>query len=262
VTINTNGQGLEYKVNGTTYSSPKLFNWDIGSTQTLTAVSPQVMGAIKYVFSKWSNNNDTNLTQVITVNSNTALYTALYKTQFRLMSFEDPSGLPIVITNSYNFFDSATVVNVSVSPTQVQFNGMTYYFNHWFGTGQGSYSGTSANMQVTMHAPINEMVFYDTINTSISQIGSIIPDKYVLYQNYPNPFNPETKIKFDIAKSGLTKLKVYDLLGKEIQTIYTGNLNAGRYEFNFNGREYASGIYIYKLETDNYTQIMKMVLIK
>jgi hypothetical protein len=262
VTIKPNVQGLNYKVNNTTYNTPKLFTWDIGSTQTLEAISPQVVGANRYVFSKWSNNNDTNLVQTITVNSNIGEYTAIYKTQFRLMAIEDPSGLPITITNSYNFFDSATVVNVSVYPLQVQFNGMTYYFNHWFGTGLGSYSGTNANMQVTMHSPINEMVFYDTINTGINQIGSVIPDKYLLYQNYPNPFNPETKIKFDLPKSGLAKLKIYDLLGKEIQTLYSGNLNPGKYEFTFNGREYASGIYIYKLETESYTQILKMVLLK
>jgi hypothetical protein len=262
VTIKTNIPSLEYKVNGISYNSPKLFSWNVGSSQTLQAISPQISGSYKYIFDKWSHNNDTALSQVITVNSTTGTYIANFKTQFRLLAMADPSGIPVTITNSYNYFDSGTVVNVTVSPLQVPFNGTTYYFNHWFGVGSGSYSGTNHVCTVTMLAPINEMVFYDTINTGINSISSEVPDKYFLYQNYPNPFNPETKIKFDIAKSGMLKLKIYDLLGKEVKTLYSGHLNAGKYEFNFNGKELSSGIYIYKLETENYQQIMKMVLLK
>jgi hypothetical protein len=114
-----------------------------------------------------------------------------------------------------------------------------------------------------MNAPINEIVTYDTIhNIGISQISSEVPDKYNLYQNYPNPFNPETSIKFDVPKSGIAKLKIYDMLGKEVQILHSGYLNAGKYEFKFNGKELSSGMYFYKLETENFTQIMKMVLVK
>jgi hypothetical protein len=263
VTVKTNVPNLEYKVNGTSYTSSRLFTWDIGSTQTLQAVSPQVSGNKKYVFNKWSHNNDTALTQVITVNAATAIYEGNFKTQFRLWAMADPSGIPVTITNSYNFFDSGTVVNVTVTPLQVQYNGLMYYFQNWFGVGDGSYTGTNPVCQVTMKEPINEMVTYDTIhNIGISQISSEVPDKYNLYQNYPNPFNPETNIKFDIPKSGIVKLKIYDMLGKEIQILHSGQLNAGKYEFKFNGKDLASGMYFYKLETENFTQIMKMVLIK
>lgn len=263
VTVKTNVNGLDYKVNGVSYNSPRLFNWDIGSTQTLQAISPQIVGANKYVFNKWSHNNDTALTQVITVNSNTNTYIGNFKTQFRLMAVADPSGIPVNITNSYDFFDSGTVVNVTVSPLQLQYNGFMYYFQNWFGTGLGSYTGTNPICQVTMHSPINEMVFFDTIpNVGINQISSEVPDKYNLYQNYPNPFNPETKIKFDIPKSGIVRLKIYDILGKEIETLYSGQLNAGRYEFKYNARKLASGIYLYKLETEDFVKIMKMVLLK
>lgn len=263
VFVKTNVSGLEYKVNNVSYTVPKLFNWDIGSSQTLQAVSPQTTGAYRYIFDRWSHNNDTNLTQVITVNAATGFYTANYKSQFRLFAMEDPSGLPITITNSYNYFDSGTVVNLTVSPLQVQFQGQTWYFNHWFGTGVGSYTGTNPVCQVTMGSPINEMVFFDTVQTiGIQPISSEIPQKYNLYQNYPNPFNPETKIKFDLPKSGVISLKIYDLLGKEVKVLYSGNLSAGKYEFNFNASDLASGMYIYKLETDNFRQAMKMLMIK
>lgn len=262
ITVKTNISGLEYKVNNVSYISTRLFNWDIGSTQTLQAVSPQISGAYKYIFDKWSHNNDTALTQVITVNSTTSTYVANFKTQYRLFAMADPSGIPVTITNSYNYFDSGAVVNVTVSPLQLQYNGQMYYFQNWFGTGNGSYTGNNPVCQVTMLGPINEMCFFDTINVGINQISSEIPDKYNLYQNYPNPFNPETNIKFDIAKTGTVKLKIYDLLGKEVESLYSGKLNAGKYEFKFNGKNLASGIYFYKLETENYNKILRMVLIK
>jgi hypothetical protein len=263
VSVMTNVNALQYMVNGVTYSTPRLFNWDIGSTQTLKAISPQNTGDYNYIFNKWSHNNDTALTQVITVNSTTNTYIANYRTQFRLRAFENPSGIPVTITNSYNYFDSATVVNVTVSPLLLMYQGSMYYFQNWQGSGLGSYTGVNPVCQVTMNAPINEMVTYDTThNIGINQISSEIPDKYYLYQNYPNPFNPETNIKFDMPKSGLTKLKIFDLLGREVKNLYTGKLNAGKYEFKFNAKELASGIYFYKLESEDFTKIMKMVLIK
>jgi|WetSurMetagenome_2_1015567.scaffolds.fasta_scaffold06965_2 hypothetical protein len=262
ITIKTNVPGLEYKVNGTTYNTPKIFNWDIGSSQTIAVNSPQTSGAYRYVFDKWSHNNDTAKTQVVTVNSTTGIYIANFKTQFRIMAMADPSGIPVTITNSYNYFDSGVAVNLTVTPLQLQYNGLTYYFNSWVGYGNGSYTGANQVCHVTMLAPINEMAVYDTINVGINQISSIVPDKYNLYQNYPNPFNPETNINFDIPKSGIVKLKIYNILGKEVQTLHSGFLTAGKYEFKFNGSELSSGLYFYKLETGNYMQIMKMVLLK
>jgi hypothetical protein len=262
VTVKTNIPGLEYKVNGTTYNTPKIFNWDIGSSQTIAVNSPQTSGAYRYVFDKWSHNNDTAKSQVVTVNSTTGIYIANFKTQFRIMAMADPSGIPVTITNSYNYYDSGVAVNLTVTPLQLQYNGLTYYFNRWAGNGNGSYSGANQICHVTMLAPINEMAVYDTINVGINQISSIVPDKYNLYQNYPNPFNPETNINFDIPKSGIVKLKIYNILGKEVQTLHSGFLTAGKYEFKFNGSELSSGLYFYKLETGNFMQIMKMVLIK
>jgi hypothetical protein len=262
VSVKTNQSNLNFMVNGTTYYTPQLFNWNIGSTQTLQAISPQTSGSTKYVFTSWSHNNDTALTQNITVSSSVSTYIANYKTQFRLLAYSSPSALGVTITNANTYFDSSSVINVSVSPTQVQYNGKTYYFNYWIGSGSGSYNGTNSSFQLTMNNAINEVAIFDTVNVGVKNISIEIPDKYVLYQNYPNPFNPETKIKFDIPKSGMLKLRIYDLLGKEVKTLYSGYLNAGKYEYSFNGMELASGIYIYKLETDNFKQIMKMVLIK
>ena len=97
---------------------------------------------------------------------------------------------------------------------------------------------------------------------SVNQIGSVVPDKFELKQTYPNPFNPETKIKFDIQKSGYVRLSVYNSLGQKITDLVNQNLSAGEYETNWNAKDFASGIYIYRIETDNFTQTKQMLLIK
>lgn len=85
---------------------------------------------------------------------------------------------------------------------------------------------------------------------------------YVLYQNYPNPFNPFTKIKFEIARSGFTTLKIYDLTGKEVRTLVNSSLKSGVHETEFSGVELPSGVYFYKLSSGDFSDIKKLILIK
>jgi len=77
---------------------------------------------------------------------------------------------------------------------------------------------------------------------------STVADKFALSQNYPNPFNPSTTIKFSLPSAGMTSLKVYDAMGKEVSSLVNGNLSAGQYSAQFNGASLASGMYFYKLE--------------
>ena len=83
-----------------------------------------------------------------------------------------------------------------------------------------------------------------------------------MHQNYPNPFNPVTNIQFDLPKSGSVKLSVYNILGEEIETLHNGVLSAGSYKVDFNASSYASGIYFYRLETENFVAVKKFVLMK
>ncbi len=91
-----------------------------------------------------------------------------------------------------------------------------------------------------------------TISMDIQPNGIIrnshdIPEKFYLYQNYPNPFNPSTNIRFDIAKPGLVKLVVYDITGRQVAELVNGNYDAGKYTFNFDASNIATGVYFYKL---------------
>jgi len=90
----------------------------------------------------------------------------------------------------------------------------------------------------------------------------MIPAEYNLHQNYPNPFNPTTKITFDVPKSTYTKLVIFDMLGREIATLVNEQLNAGSYEVSWLAGSYPSGVYFYKLVTDNFVNIKKMLLMK
>lgn len=96
----------------------------------------------------------------------------------------------------------------------------------------------------------------------ISKISSEIPSSYSLKQNYPNPFNPLTKIRYSIPQNTIVKLKIFDIIGKEVETLVNEKQNPGTYEVSFDASKYPSGIYFYKLETENYSEIKKMVLIK
>ncbi|HTR82822.1 MAG TPA: T9SS type A sorting domain-containing protein [Bacteroidota bacterium] len=89
------------------------------------------------------------------------------------------------------------------------------------------------------------------------------PDNYGMSQNFPNPFNPSTTISFTLGKTERTTLKVYDMLGREIAKIFDGVAEGGNlYSITFNGSKFASGIYIYRLESEGISETKKMLLIK
>jgi serine protease AprX len=103
---------------------------------------------------------------------------------------------------------------------------------------------------------------YNVVLAGITSNTNEIPSVFKLYNNYPNPFNPNTKIKFDIPKSSFVKLVVYDLLGREVETLVNTDLKAASYEVDFYASKYASGIYFYRIEASSSTDIKKMMLVK
>jgi len=96
----------------------------------------------------------------------------------------------------------------------------------------------------------------------ITANGSELPNRYELSQNYPNPFNPKTKIEFQILKLGDAKLIVYNALGRKVKTLVNEQLKPGTYEVEFDGSDYPSGIYFYKLITNEFSSVKKMLMIK
>lgn len=111
-------------------------------------------------------------------------------------------------------------------------------------------------------SPYTAHFSFTTSLVAIEPTVGFIPNSFKLYNNYPNPFNPVTKISFDLPKQSFTKLIVFDMLGKRIAELVSEDLNAGRYEVKFDAGNLASGIYFYKLNTEEFTAVKKMILIK
>ena len=120
---------------------------------------------------------------------------------------------------------------------------------------------------------IYSSVFYFVpVLVGLEMISTEIPDRFNLFPNYPNPFNPITKIKFDVPASlsfgegPRVRLIIYDILGREVTTLVNEALKPGSYEAEWpatgGGSNFASGIYFYSLQTEEFTQTKKMVLMK
>ena len=105
-------------------------------------------------------------------------------------------------------------------------------------------------------------VKFDLITVDLENENNKLPTEFSLKQNYPNPFNPITHISWQAPISGWQTLKIYDVLGNEVATLVDEYGNAGNYEIDFNASNLPSGIYFYKLNTGNYTDTKKLILLK
>jgi hypothetical protein len=102
----------------------------------------------------------------------------------------------------------------------------------------------------------------NSVRTSVGEKDYSTPDKFILYQNYPNPFNPATKIKFALPQRSITKIIIYNILGKEMYTLINKELEAGYHEINFDAGNFSSGVYFYRIQSGDFTQTKKMLILK
>jgi hypothetical protein len=123
------------------------------------------------------------------------------------------------------------------------------------------YDGKIMQLVVTQNTNISITLDTISIITSISN-GSEVPSQYILYQNYPNPFNPSSTIRFDIPENSNVKLRIFDMLGREVHTMVNEYMAAGSYQAVWNASRYPSGVYFYSLEAEGFIQTKRMVLVK
>lgn len=154
---------------------------------------------------------------------------------------------PETVANNY---EPGTEITLTAIPAQ------DYEFTQW----SGDISGTDSIIAVTINSNKTAIAVFTKV-TSLDEVSDF-PAGYSLLQNYPNPFNSKTVIKFQAPSNGFVKLIVYDLLGKEIQTLVNEEKLPGIYEVIFNASSLTSGVYFYKLTTDNFIEIKKMVLLR
>jgi aminopeptidase N len=112
--------------------------------------------------------------------------------------------------------------------------------------------------------PGNDIVLKQgtTSPIGIENNGTEIPERFALLQNYPNPFNPVTNILFNIPVRSNVSLKVFDISGRLVGTIVSGIIERGSYKADFDATNLSSGVYLYKLETEGFSDTKKMVLLK
>jgi len=115
------------------------------------------------------------------------------------------------------------------------------------------YVGTYQN--AVYRRPLSDVI-------GIQNISTEIPSSYSLGQNYPNPFNPMCNVQFTMCNAGKVKIVVYDVQGREVQTLVDERLNAGTYEMKFDGSMLTSGVYFYRMVTEGFSETRKMLLIK
>lgn len=101
---------------------------------------------------------------------------------------------------------------------------------------------------------------FEYLNTVSVDLG--MPGGFVLKQNYPNPFNPSTNIEFQLPVSGFISLKVFDVLGNQVKTLINEEKKAGFYQIAFDASDLPSGVYLYKLSTESFSDIKKMTVLK
>ena len=163
----------------------------------------------------------------------------------------------------------------TLSIPQIEMNhnyNVDFYADH---NGNGSYDAppTDHAWRLTFNSSTGNFVQNFSHNPNFTDIAwedatgvldeiSLLPNKYRLLQNFPNPFNPTTNITFTLKESGLVNVTVFDILGREVTTLVNRVLSSGLHTFPFNAKDLQSGTYFYRIETNNFTDVKKMVLLK
>jgi GH35 family endo-1,4-beta-xylanase len=156
------------------------------------------------------------------------------------------------ISRSSSF--STTILDTIVSDTTVQVNSLAANTNHYWRVSATNDYGTSEYSTLAAFTTGTQFV---NVKDFVS-----IPTEFQLSQNFPNPFNPFTTIHYSIPHSGYISLKVYNLLGQEIATLFEGTRQPGNYRESFDGSKLTSGVYLYQLRTNSFCDTKKFVLIK
>jgi len=131
----------------------------------------------------------------------------------------------------------------------------------------GEFSATD-QIEYTITSGIDETVSVEgnlitfVSPTDIGDNDEVLPTGFRLYQNYPNPFNPSTTLAFDLPASSVVTLDIYNLLGRKVKEFNLGQMPAGHHDFIFDAGALSSGVYLYRLNAGDYSDIKRMVFLK
>lgn len=196
-------------------------------------------------------NEEAYLTDLAYSPSNDSLYVYGYEKIVRMGS--DGSGVQDVIVDRSR-------------PGDLQIYEDRIYWGHRGGLFSADLAGNDSMMVSSQGVDLNRgFVFGPELtftNTDEKSTNSTIPQQISLKQNYPNPFNPSTNIQFSIPQTTQISLKVYNMLGQEVATIFEGRMRSGHHNLKFDAAHLASGVYLYRLQAGKVSTTKKFTLIK
>jgi len=158
--------------------------------------------------------------------------------------------------NIYNFPLTADIIVPANWTTVTVFQGTFYDYTTSF------ISGSNNIIQTSIIPDAGQVRLYKGYVSGINNYVRENPEDFRLYQNYPNPFNPSTIISFYLPEAGITKLKIYNLLGQEVAASFNGYLSKGLHKLNFDAGKLSCGIYFYRITSGSREATKKMVLLK
>ena len=189
------------------------------------------------------------------------------------ITFTEPGDLHVEFVEEYKaMIDTVTVPGKEINPDDKLGDEKKYFFlsfgvdtlNLSYNTDARSYTEAEGSFPVgdLNWFPSKKAEWAEWVTAIESPTDKLAPAVFDLKQNYPNPFNPVTTISFTIPVSGSVKLSVYNVLGQEVASLVNGKINAGSHKYQFNAANLTSGLYFYKLQSNNHSQIKKMMLLK
>jgi photosystem II stability/assembly factor-like uncharacterized protein len=226
---------------GTTWTATSLSNPNVRSFESLgnrlfAGASDDGEGRLGGVF--FTANNGTSWTDVSTGLTNTDVWAlAVSGTSLFAGTF---GGVFLTTTNGTSW----TEVNAGLMNTTIRSLAVAGT-NLFVGTDDGVW-----------RRPLSEMT------TAVDRLAGELPRDYSLQQNYPNPFNPSTTIKFELPKSSMVRLSVFDILGREVSVLVNERRNAGVHEVKFDAAGLASGVYFYRMQAGSYIETKKLLLVR
>ncbi len=173
--------------------------------------------------------------------------------------------------SSYRVYKKLTLTGGGTTTTYVSTTSTTYtdlsftITNPHFGTDQAEYwiVAVDNTNQLSIDSDRRSTSGQSAIQWKLAENENTDPViTYELHHNYPNPFNPTTAIQYDIKEKGVVRLKVYDILGKEVAELVNEVKEEGRYKAEFNASDLPSGVYLYSLRVNNFISNQKMILLK
>lgn len=250
-------------------------NYERGVAEALHSFGHRTESALRHVFGRWDiHNPDPNDWELFTTYDREVPGGAhVGNIHFPPNGQQDYDyGNPnYVITYADNWKRFPYLLDETCSINCAEWNCNHLEYMRWWFSHLPRFSGVNKNNNI-----LNNWWYYmldyeaavDSGNTQGGYVAiqqekeSYIAVQYFLDQNYPNPFNSSTVIHFKVPFPGLVRLKIFDLLGREVATLVKGNLMRGKYSVRFEANKLSSGIYFYRLTAGNYATVRKMLLVK